>query len=528
MNSRAFDVVIVGSGPAGTSAAYPLVEAGLDVLMVDGGKTALNFPPENKYLDERQFSQRQWEWIIGKDFHALRHKNAVSPKLRSPTHDYVFSGFNEFNQIRYEKFIGVGSLARGGLSNAWGCGVARLSHEDLDKYPVDRNKMFDSYQIVARRIGISGAVADDLSEYFGVDDWSQPPVEMDSLNRSLYAKYQIRNRQLNRKGFRLGRARVAVLSEPKAGRSACDLSNNCLWGCDNKSLYSAEYEIDTLQRAKNFTFESGCLVQSVDREGDAVMLNATRENEKVKIRAKKVILAAGTLATTGIVLRALDRELSVNVKSCPNGAFILWLPQMLGKPRENGFGLGQLAFSMTLDRGENVFGSTFSTLGIPVTEFSRYLPLTRRNGIGLLSNLLGSCLVANLFLSGELSSSSASIDKDGFLAIKGGHKKEVDELMAEAKRRLADCFRKLGAVMLPKSFTQGEAGGDIHYSGTLPMKNSPMLGETSSIGEVEGLPDVYVVDGACLPELTEKSHTLTIMANADRISREIVRRFVLN
>lgn len=30
-----FDVIIVGSGPAGTSAAYPLVKAGLKVLMVD-------------------------------------------------------------------------------------------------------------------------------------------------------------------------------------------------------------------------------------------------------------------------------------------------------------------------------------------------------------------------------------------------------------------------------------------------------------------------------------------------------------
>ena len=35
-----FDVIIVGSGPAGTSAAYPLVQAGLRVLMVDAASTA--------------------------------------------------------------------------------------------------------------------------------------------------------------------------------------------------------------------------------------------------------------------------------------------------------------------------------------------------------------------------------------------------------------------------------------------------------------------------------------------------------
>ena len=40
-----FDVIIVGSGPAGVSAAFPLVESGLNVLMVDGGHHATLAPP---------------------------------------------------------------------------------------------------------------------------------------------------------------------------------------------------------------------------------------------------------------------------------------------------------------------------------------------------------------------------------------------------------------------------------------------------------------------------------------------------
>ena len=39
-----FDIIIVGSGPAGISAAFPLVESGLNVLMVDGGKQSISFP----------------------------------------------------------------------------------------------------------------------------------------------------------------------------------------------------------------------------------------------------------------------------------------------------------------------------------------------------------------------------------------------------------------------------------------------------------------------------------------------------
>jgi choline dehydrogenase-like flavoprotein len=93
--------------------------------------------------------------------------------------------------------------------------------------------------------------------------------------------------------------------------------------------------------------------------------------------------------------------------------------------------------------------------------------------------------------------------------------------MDEAAKKLSKAFWSLGAVLLPGSFTVGRPGGDIHYAGTLPMRESPSPGETSPRGEVEGLDGIFVVDGACLPTLSEKSHTLTIMANADRIGRKL-------
>jgi hypothetical protein len=43
----------------------------------------------------------------------------------------------------------------------------------------------------------------------------------------------------------------------------------------------------------------------------------------------------------------------------------------------------------------------------------------------------------------------------------------------------------------------------------------PNIGESSQLGEIEGLKNIHIVDGACLPVLTEKSHTLSVMANAD-------------
>lgn len=189
-----------------------------------------------------------------------------------------------------------------------------------------------------------------------------------------------------------------------------------------------------------------------------------------------------------------------------------------------GFGLGQLSFTMALHNDITAFGSTFATTGIPISEFVRHVPLKRRYGIDLLRGLLSSCVVGNIFLPGHLTAAKANMHEDGSLNVSGKYEAAVKPLMAEANRKLRKACWSLGAMLLPGSFTVGRPGGDIHYAGTLPMQQSPEIGQTSQLGEVAGLEGVYVVDGACLPILPEKSHTLTIMANADRIGRALVMR----
>lgn len=515
-----FDVIIVGSGPAGVSAAFPLVQAGLKVLMVDGGKEASVAPPSHPFLTERFYNTEQWKWIVGESFHALRKMDAVSPKLRVPTHSYVFDDFINSNHIETNNFVAVGSLAKGGLSNAWGCGVSRLSAKELAEFPFPESDIERSYEAVTRRIGVSGASDDDLSDYFGVDAWSQAPIQMDLLHQRLFDQYSSnRSELISPLGFRLGRSRVAVLSHDYAGRKACDLSGNCLWGCHRHSLYSSADELPSLMKHKNFHFRSGFVVDRVASDGEYVSAEGQYGTDGIRITAKKMILAAGTLATTRLALLALKHDSPIQLQSCPTAAFLLWLPKMLGMPRENSFGLGQLSFTLKLTDEVSAFGSTFSTVGIPVAEFVRHLPLRKRYGIDLLRYLLSSCLVGNMFLPGILSTTKVSLNVDGEFKINGGCSEDVPSLMTDAAIRLRKSYWRLGALLLPMSFTTGRHGGDIHYSSTLPMRLKPVLGETDAQGELAGLVGIHVVDGACLSTLSEKSHTLTIMANADRIGR---------
>lgn len=536
-----FDIIIVGSGPAGVSAAFPLVQAGLKVLMVDGGRETTLSPPAQSYLTARANDADQWKWIVGRDFHSLKFADAVSPKLRAPTHSYVFEGYEQINKVIGEKFVALGSLAQGGLSNAWGCGVAKLSPRELADYPFDAEEIEGSYKTVTQRMGISGACPDDLTDYFGLDTWADKPIEMDPLQSQLLAKYQSLNTELISSGFRLGRSRVAALSHDKGERKACDLSGNCLWGCDRKALYSAIDDIATLKKYPNFTYRSGLIVDRVSRSEQYPYIQGRDSLAfSFSITGRKVLLAAGTLATTRLAMIALGINHSLKMQACPVAAFLLWRPMSLGLSRGPAFGLGQLSFALSLsDKASsdvasgrtiddlssfstNAFGSLFNTTGIPISEFAKFIPLRKPLGIQFLRSLLSSCTVGNVYLPGLYTNASLKLDADEVLRVSGGYTEDVDSLMKEAQNKLRSSFLKLGALMLPKSFTLSKPGGDLHHACSLPMRKEPTLGETSPDGELFGLRNVHVIDGACLTAISEKSHTLTIMANADRIAKKLL------
>lgn len=517
MSAASCEIVIVGGGPAGTSAALALVETGRPVVLLDAGKGRPDMPPDGAYLDLRRTDPTQSRWQLGARFEAFAVEGAVSPKLRVPGFVEMFGDFARANLLHTDGFQLVGALAAGGLSNAWGCGVARFKGEELGAMSDVAAELDVSYDRVARRIGLSGSCEDPLSSYFGLDSLSDPPLPLDPLHTALWKRSQ--RPGASSLGFALGHARVAVLSRERGGRPACDLRGMCLWGCRQGSTWSAAMDFERLQRMPSARVESGVLVTGLRRDGDSWCVEATRAGEHVSWRANRVLLAAGTVASTRLALAAMvDPPPSVRLQSNPMAAFLLLQPMMLGRRHGRGFGLAQLSYVLQHAPGA-AFGNLFSTAGLPVSEFLRYLPISRGAGLPLLRALLPASIVGNVFLPGALSRHEARLREDRSLEIRGGVAPELASIHAATAHRLRGAFRRLGAWMLPGSYVTGAAGADIHYAGTLPIMRKPRAHECHLDGEIASLPGVHVIDGAALPVLPAKAHTLTIIANADRIAR---------
>ncbi|MGM4997222.1 GMC oxidoreductase [Tardiphaga sp. 538_B7_N1_4] len=526
-----YDAIILGSGPAGVSAAFPLLNRGLRVLMIDGDLGHSPTLPPAGYSDARSADPHQWRWMLGSDFHALKTRALSSPKFRVPALASVFSDFQRENRIHTDNFSAVGSLATGGLSNAWGCGVSRFSSQDLAAFPFAADDLLPSYERVTRRIGVSGRGNDDLRDFFGLDEWAQRPIALDEIHTGILARYQAciaKFRQLN---IQMGRPRMAALADDFEGRLGCDLSSNCLWGCSRGALYNARFDLAALKKNSNLWHLDGTVADRLVKQGDAwtVHVHDRRSGTAFEVHGRTILLAAGCIASTRFVLDYLDLVgKPVRFFSNPTAAFLAWMPRALGTAQQDGFASSQLAMAFTSDQGEDTaYAGLFSTQGLPVSEFLDFLPLTKRYGIDVMRHFLASCVVGNVFFPGSLSEHRLTISEDRSLHVRGQFSPDLDTAFQTVSRSLRKAMLAVGGIVPPGACILSSPGTDVHYAGSLPMKACPEPGQTDAFGEVAGMPGVFAVDGASLPSLPAKSHTLTIMANADRIASHVATRKVV-
>lgn len=507
--TEVYDIIIVGSGPAGVSAAFPLVEAGLKVLMLDAGKEDDYYPapPEGNFLDTQHLSSfsntQQPSNIVGEQI----YKN-ISPKIKTPVVQNILESFLKYNKIISKDFVTVGALTAGGLSNIWGAGISFYNDDDLAGWPISYADLAPAYAAITKRIGISGSIQSvpgDISPFI------QPPVKIDSNHQYLLDSFNKKRGD----SFNVWPSQNAVITKEKDRRLSCNSSGLCLWGCSRHSIWNAKMDIVKLKKYPNFSYLPNVFVEKLERNND-VWSCLSFNNGHVPLTAKKIVLAAGTIGSTRIVLSTLKDRTTIAFKSNPSAAFMLLLPRRLGSRLENAFGMAQLSFSC--DKRNNTHGNLFSAAMIPRSEYlvASAIPYIILNPI--LSIILSASIVGNCFFKGELSDHSLSLLDDDSVSIHGGYATNADEVFRRTKKTIMQSFMKLGAVMIPSSFRMSEKGVDIHYAATMPMKKNPSALQTNVNGQLAEHEGLYIVDGSVFSNLPAKPLTLTIMANAHRIA----------
>lgn len=500
------------------------------VLMLNAGqKTTDNSEiDQHDTLHRLRQSSKYWKILVGERFERFKADRGASPKYRTPANHQAFVEFKRRYAIHTDNFTVYGSLARGGLSNLWGAGVSRFDDADLKEFPIGFKDLRRSYQHVTQRIGVSGSTDDDLSDFYGREESLQPPSVPRGNAKLLYNRYLSRPGPAHKRGVSLGHGRSAILTLDHQNRQGCVNCGLCVYGCAGQSIWSAKYDLEKLFQFPNFNYRDSAFVSYLRRldTGYDIGVGPDRHRVTGKIQAKQVVLASGTIGSARLVMDALglydkDRELLSSMMAL--FAFIMPHWRIGSLVDEDVFGLSQLSFRVAKpsSRGRYSSGYIFLADTNAISDFLPYMPFTYPLSRRVARRLQPILLLGTSYFDGSYSRNTIRVRPSGNVEIRGGCTSTAAPAINATITRLGCALMHYGAYLLPGSTSLSDMGTDNHYAGTVPMRTAPRIGEANSHGEVQGLPGVYVVDGSALTALPAKVHTLTIMANADRIATAI-------
>jgi hypothetical protein len=531
------DVIIVGSGPGGVNAAYPLCEAGLSVRMLDFGNTDTKYRPLvpiSDFTEIRLKHNKQHRYFLGDEFEGILMGNIrVGTKL-TPPRLHVIADSAEHMPVESETFIAHESLAMGGLADSWGAGVMPFREEDFSEMPLSLSSLMPHYNKVAERIGICGE-DDDIMSVLGEYGPKMPPLDIDTNAEKVFQRYNHKKQKFNSQGFFMGRSPLAVCTRTYRDRGPHQYHDMDYWTDTDKSVYRPRYTLEELKRFSNFSYVNNRFVYSFrEQENNLVELTAgVRDGSELeKHMARAVVLSAGAMGSARIVLRSL-KKYDVRVPILTN--MYTYIPSinfnMIGtatKDRRSSLSQLSLLFFPDESRRFPTLSNFFSYRSLLTFKLLKETFLPYRECLRIMRYLIPLFGIITIFHRDELSPSKYCI-------LHKSPENEPDRLEIQYKssdneiqnydrneKAIKGFYRSLGCW--PIKSIRRTPGSSIHYAGTIPMSRESKDLTCNSEGLLFGTRSVYIADGSVISPLPSIVPTFSIMAIADRVGSLMVKK----
>lgn len=521
-------IYVIGSGPAGVSSAFALVERGHEVTMLDAG---VELEDERAQLLRVLENQDPADWdeaAIARLKENMQSRTSGVPLKYIYGSDFPYHDTDTFIPTDIKRAVALPTLAKGGLSNVWGAAVLPYIQEDMAGWPITADELAPHYRSVLSFMGLA-AEQDDLAQRF--------PLYSDSFHALPHSR-QIENllddlrgnrEQLQARGFLFGYSRLAVLARNRHAR-ACVTCGLCTYGCPYGLIYNSASTLDELRAYPNFKYVGDVVVQRLSEAGDHVSIEAVSRSrsEALTFRARRVYVAAGAISTSKLLLDSMRAY---------GHALTLKDSQMFLLPMAS----YRAVHGVTAERAHTLPQAFIEIFDPHVSDNSVHLQVYTYNELHrrAIQGLFGpfhqlfdfatkAMLERLLLVFGFLHSDVSHTISMTLQAPVGG---ERSRLLLEGrdnpstkptlKRLVAKLFRDrslLRSFPLLPMLKPGAAGRGYHSGGSFPMKERPGDFETDVLGRPAGFRRVHVVDSTIFPSIPASTITLTIMANAHRIA----------
>ena len=548
-----FDAIVVGSGISGGWAAKELTELGLSVLVLEAGPEIV---PERDYAEHMppyEMAYRGWN-----DRKTLARDQPVQRECYAC--DEVASKFfvndreNPYSTDPDEPFLWIRGRQVGGRSIMWARQSYRLSDLDFEAnskdgqgvdWPIRYADLAPWYDHVEAFAGISGQ-AEGLEQL--PDGVFMPPMQMTCVEE--HVRDAIEDRFGGSRLMTIGR--TAVLTRPHKGRSACHYCGPCHRGCRTRSYFSSlNATLPAAEATGRMTLRPNSVVRSVIWDGSRDRVAGVRVTDResladIEFRGRVVFLAASALESTRILLNSrspsfpdglanssgvlgrylMDHTMSVGatarfpgwedrttVGQRPNGIYIPRFRNVTEPASDFLRGYGYQGWSSRLgwERGVGMtgYGADYkSALLQPgpwefqIEAFGECLP-REENHVRLDNDLVDAWGVPALRIS-----------------CTWGENERI--MMADAAERAGEMLDAGGGLDIRTRTEITPPGLTIHEMGTARMGRNAATSVLNGFNQTWDVPNLFVVDGACMTSSACQNPSLTYMALAARASHYAV------
>ena len=498
---------VLGSGPSGVAVASGLLANGHRVVMLDYA----NQMQEETLLNIKRITDTKiddWDEELLRRI-KVKIDNELPDKLPFAD-DFPYKNGLELLNIRLENCGLKPSLAKGGLSNAWGASVLPFLKQDMAKWPVSIEELLPHYTAINKLLGVA-AEKDDLSSIYPLN---QEPTKL-RLSPQIKEFYDelLQNRDYCRcEKIMFGYARAAYDS------AACSECGLCMRGCPFDLIYSSRKTLSKLQTDSDFSYIPDVLVEKFEEINEQVIITATnRLGEPIEYICDKLFLAGGVLSTAKLVLGSLKSSQEISI--CETPYFVAPLFNFKLKVKDIVKAKFPTLVQLFLEINDDLISK--NTIHLQVYPYNDMLLDMFKSKLGKLYFLFApfikwllskTLIIQGFFHSDEGNKIAAQLDQDGVLVVRGKDH-QVDKKIKLLKRKLS----KFGFLPLVQKSLPGRS---FHCGGSFPMVEDVSLYDNIVVdrsGLIKGQKNVHIVDASIFPTIPAQTITYTIMANAYRI-----------
>ena len=279
---KIYDVIVVGSGPAGANIAHELVTNKAHVLMLDIGYQDLSIGemvPDQHFDEIRKSDLRQRDYFLGQNLSAFNKKINKAGAHLTPPREYMIAKADEYFPTESTDFYALQATSQGGLGVSWGSNCFTFNEKELKQTFLDSSPLYSDYEKTAEHIGVSGQIADTNTKSICELKNIQPPLDLDANTKSILNHYQSISEKLN---FKLCQSVVAILSQDKFDavnpRKRNPYHDLDFWSDTRKSVYRPQFTIAELKNYTNFSYVEQQLALSFSEKSSFVEITCINVN----------------------------------------------------------------------------------------------------------------------------------------------------------------------------------------------------------------------------------------------------------